>query len=220
MRNPAVAVWAVLLILTGLAISAYKAVILGMPVRPDQETEVWSIQARIGFQADGGPAIVDLAVPSALPGFLKLDEHFIASRYGMAIEEDGDRRKVEWVKRRAQGSETLYYRISVTRSEQPAAWRDHPRFPSPPDYEEPYATAIRVIINDVRQESADVFTYTRELLRQLNARREEPNVALLREAASSPAQWTRQVIEILKGVRIPARILWALPLKEAAYPPR
>jgi hypothetical protein len=73
-----------------------------------------------------------------------------------------------------------------------------------------------VIINDVRQESADVFTYTRELLRQLNARRNEPNVALLREAADSPAQWTRQVIEILKGVRIPARILWVLPLKEAA----
>lgn len=216
MRNPAVPVWAVLLVLAGLAISAYKAVVLGMPVRPDQQTEVWSIQARIGFQADGGPAIVDLAVPSVLPGFLKLDEHFIANRYGMAIEEEGDRRKVEWVKRRAQGSETLYYRISVTRSEQSAAWRDYPRFPSPPDYEEPYATAIRVIINDVRQESADVFTYTRELLRRLNARRDEPNVALLREAADSPAQWTRQVIEILKGVRIPARILWVLPLKEAA----
>ncbi|MFZ5654793.1 MAG: inactive transglutaminase family protein [Pseudomonadota bacterium] len=216
MKRPAVIGWAMLLILAGLALSAYKAVMLGMPVRADQEAEVWTVQARVGFQADGGPAIVDLAVPSVHPGFLKLDEHFVASRYGMAIEEEGDRRKVQWVKRRAQGRETLYYRVSVTRSEQPAAWQDRPSFPSPPDYEEPYATAIRVIINDVRQESADVFTYTRELLRQLNARRDEQNVALLRRAADSPAAWTQQIIEILKGVRIPARILWALPLKDAA----
>lgn len=216
MKRPTVIVWAMLLILAGLALSAYKALMLGMPLRADQEAEVWTVQARVGFQADGGPAIVDLEVPSVHPGFLKLDEHFVANRYGMAVEEAGDRRKVQWVKRRAEGRETLYYRLSVTRSEQPAQWRDRPSFPAPPDYEEPYATAIRVIINDVRQESADVFTYTRELLRQLNARRDEQNVALLRQAANSPAAWTRQVIEILKGVRIPARILWVLPLKDAA----
>jgi len=216
MRNSSVIVWAALLILAGLAVSAYKALMLGMPLRADQEALVWTVQARIGFQAEGGPAIVDLEVPAATPGFVKLDEHFIASRYGMALDEAGDQRKVQWVKRRAAGSETLYYRIAVTRSEQPGEWQDRPRFPSPPTYEEPYATAIRVLINDVRQESADVFTYTRELLRHLDARRHEQNVALLRAAAATPVEWTRQVIEILKGVRIPARILWALPLKEAA----
>ena len=216
MKNSAVIVWAALLILVGLAVSAYKALYLGMPVRADRETEVWTVQVRVGFRAEGGPAIVDLAVPSTIPGFVKLDEHFIASRYGMATEDAGDLRKVQWVKRRATGDETLYYRISVARSQQPADWQDRPRFPSPPTYEEPYATAIRVLINDVRQESADVFTYTRELLRHLHARRDEQNVSLLRSAAATPAEWTRQLIEILKGVRIPARILWAVPLKEAA----
>ncbi len=216
MKNSAVIFWAALLILGGLAVAAYKALLLGMPLRADQEAEMWTVQARVGFQAEGGPTVVDLSVPSALPGFVKLDEHFIASRYGMALDEEGDQRKVQWVKRRARGDETLYYRISVAPSEHPAEWQDRPRYPEPPAYEEPYATAIRVIINDVRQESADVFTYTRELLRHLDARRNEQNVALLRAAADTPAKWTRQLIEILKGVRIPARVLWALPLKEAA----
>lgn len=216
MKRTAVVLWAVLLIGAGCAIATYKAWVLGMPLRADQQAEVWTVQTRIGFQAEGGPAIVDLAVPSAMPGFGRLDEHFIASRYGIAIEEDGDLRKVQWVKRRARGPETLYYRISVTRSEQPSPWKDHPRFPTPPAYEEPYATAIRVLINDVRQESADVFTYTRELLRQLDARRDEPNVALLRSTAGTPVEWVQQVVEILKGVRIPARVLWAVPLREAS----
>ncbi len=216
MKNVAVLVWAGILVATGLGICAYKAYILGMPVKADQTTDVWTVEARIGFQAEGGPAIVDLSVPSVMPGFLKLDEHFIANRYGMAIDETGDHRKVQWVKRRAHGAETLYYRISVAPSEQTALWQDRPALPSPPDYEEPYATAIRTIINDVRQESADVFTYTRELLRQLNAPQANQNVALLRAQARSPHEWTNQVIEILKGVRIPARVLWALPINDTS----
>ncbi|TAL06774.1 MAG: hypothetical protein EPO03_06340 [Porticoccaceae bacterium] len=215
MRNFAVLVWAAILIAAGLGICAYKAVRLGMPIKADQDTAVWTVQARIGFQGEGGPAIVDLALPSVLPAFTKLDEHFIANRYGMAVDETGDQRKVQWVKRRARGDETLYYRISVAASEQPAHWRDQPALPSPPDYAEPYATAIRAIISDVREQSADVFTYTRALLRQLNAPQPNQNVALLRARAQSPQEWAHQVIDILKGVRIPARILWALPLEGA-----
>lgn len=215
MKNVAVLVWAAILIVSGLGICAYKAIKLGMPVKADQETAVWTVQARIGFQGEGGPAIVDFALPSVLPGFLKLDENFIANRYGMAIDETGDQRKVQWVKRRARGTETLYYRISVAVSDQTAQWRDRPATPVPPDYEEPYATAIRTIISDVREESADVFTYTRTLLRQLNTPQPNQNVALLRARAHNPHEWANQVIDILKGVRIPGRILWVLPLEDA-----
>jgi hypothetical protein len=215
MKNVAVLVWAAILIVSGLGICAYKAIKLGMPLKVDQQTAVWTVQARIGFQGEGGPAIVDLALPSVLPGFLKLDENFIASRYGMAIDETGDQRKVQWVKRRARGAETLYYRISVAASDQPAQWHDHPATPVPPDYEEPYATAIRTIISDVREESADVFTYTRTLLRQLNTPQPNQNVTLLRARAHNPHEWANQVIDILKGVRIPGRILWVLPLEDA-----
>ncbi|MGB5148178.1 MAG: inactive transglutaminase family protein [Porticoccaceae bacterium] len=215
MRNVAVLIWAAILIAAGLGICAYKAVKLGMPIKADQDTAVWTVQARVGFQGEGGPAIVDLALPSVLPGFLKLDEHFIANRYGMAVEETGDRRKVQWVKRRARGAETLYYRISVAASDQTAYWRDQPGLPAPPTYEEPYATAIGAIISDVREQSADVFTYTRALLRQLNAPQPNQNVALLRARAQSPQDWVHQIIDILRGVRIPGRILWVFPLEGA-----
>jgi hypothetical protein len=212
-KNVAVLIWAAILIAAGLGVCAYKAIRLGMPLRAGQDTAVWTVQVRVGFTGEGGPAIVDLDLPSVLPGFLKLDEHFIADRYGMAVEETGDRRAVQWVKRRARGSETLYYRISVAASDQPAHWHDQPATPSPPAYEEPYTTAINSIIRGVREESADVFTYTRALLRQLDAPQAGQNVALLRARAQTPLEWTHQIIDILRGVRIPARVLWALPLE-------
>src|SRR5690606_932143 len=48
MKKSAVVLWAVLLIGAGCAIATYKAWVLGMPLRADQEAEVWTVQTRIG----------------------------------------------------------------------------------------------------------------------------------------------------------------------------
>ena len=39
-------------------------------------------------------------------------------------------------------------------------WDSKPGFPEAPDYPEPYGSAIKAIIDDVREESADVESYT------------------------------------------------------------
>ena len=200
----------------GLAICYYKWAYLGLPLQANQKAAAWIVQAEITFTGNGKPAIVNFPVPKIIPGFSVLDEDFISNRFGLALQEERDTRAAQWAIRRVNGQQTLYYRLFLTESAEESEWLSRPRFPERPDYQEPYAGAIQAILDDVRRESADVATYTRELLQQLNAKQPNENVELIRSGIGSDEQWVKQIIEILKGVRIPARILWGIPLTEAA----
>ncbi len=216
MRNLAVTFWAILLIGLGFGIYAYKSSTLNLPLSPKQNTEVWTVQAQLDFKGTGGPAILDFYLPGTIPGFIKLDENFISNRFGLATERANDNRKAQWVVRRARGEQTIYYRISIAGSDRDSEWNTLPDFPQAPAYTEPYASAIKGIIDDVRKESADVFTYTRELLQQLNAPQPNHNIKLIRNRAHNSRQWVEEIINILKGVRVPARVLGVTPLTTPA----
>jgi hypothetical protein len=209
-------VWALVLILLGLAITAYKTYELGLPLTPEQNIDVWTVQAQVSFEGKGKPAKLSLFIPENTPGFMLLDEYFISGRYGLTIAKTHENRAADWAIRRARGMQTLYYRISVARSNLKVDWETKPDFPDPPDYPEPYASAIKAIIDDVREESADVESYTLELLKQLNSSVPDENVELIRDKATSSGQWTNEIINVLKGVRIPARILWGIDITDSA----
>ncbi len=214
MSKIVVRVWAIVLITLGLGIVAYKVYFLGLPLKPGQNAEVWTVQARLVFEGEGGPSQVGFHIPEVIPGFVKLDEDFISSRFGLSIESQQDNRRVDWSVRRAKGRQTLYYRIIVARSEQLQSWNSIPAYPKAPQYEEPYASAIKAILDDVRKESADVNSYTRELLHQLNAQQPNENVELLRSKSGQGVAWVREIINVLKGVRIPSRVLWGIRVSD------
>lgn len=216
MGNTTVKVWAVLLAALGLGVFAHKLINIGLPLSPDQNAEVWTVQARISFGGGGGPAKLSFYIPAVTPGLSRLDEDFISSSFGLAVDKQEDNRKAEWAVRRAKGQQTLYYRISVTESDQSPNWSSKPRFPSVPEYEEPYASAIKAITEDVRSESADVQSYVRELLEQLNSLQPNENIELIRDRANNQKQWLEEIINVLKGARIPARALWGITLSDAA----
>ncbi len=211
-----VRVWALLLAVLGLGLAAYKVQSLNLPLSPHQDTEVWTVQARASFSGGGGPAKLGFHIPGLTPGFEVVDEDFISSNFGLALDKIDDNRLAEWAVRRARGVQTLYYRISVTKSVESSNWESVPRFPKLPSYEEPYASAIQAIISDVRGESADVQTYVRELLQQFNSLEPNENIELIRDRASTHQELLMEIINILNGVRIPTRILWGIFLSDAA----
>lgn len=214
MNSLTVKSWALALSLIGLIITVYKSYELGLPLTPAQNTDVWTVQAQVSFEGTGKPAKLSLFIPENTPGFMLLDEDFISSRYGLTIAKIHDNRRADWAIRRAKGVQTLYYRISVARSNLKTDWNTKPDFPEQPDYPEPYASAIKAIIDDVREESADVESYTQELLKQLNASTPDENVELIRDKATSAGLWTSEIINILKGVRIPARAIWGIDISD------
>ena len=217
MGKGAVHFWAFLLIALGLGIASYKVYYLGLPATPQQSAEVWTVQARLVFEGEGKPAKIALHVPDLTPGFLKLDEDFISSHFGLAIDESNGNRRADWSVRRAKGDQTLYYRIILTRSDMSQNWNSVPRYPKKPNYQEPYASAITAILDDVRLESADIGSYTRELLLQLNSPQPNENVELIKgKVGKDNAAWVEEIVEILKGVRIPGRVLWGLNITDAS----
>ncbi len=181
----------------------------------NQQKATWVVQAEIKFYATGGPAIVSFPVPKVTPGFSVLDEDYISSQFGLAIEDETDSRAAQWAIRRADRQQTLYYRVFVTTSQQTDDWQVVPHFPAHPDYDEPFKGAIQAILDDARKESANVATYTRELLQQLNAEQPNENVELIRSGVSTDEQWVKQIINILRGVRIPARVMWGVQLSDS-----
>ena len=209
--------WAILLTALGLGIASYKIYYLGIPATPQQSAEVWTVQARLTFEGEAKPAKIAMVVPDVTPGFLKLDENFISSHFGLAVNTHDENRRAEWSVRRAKGEQTLYYRITFTRSDLNQSWSSVPRYPKKPEYQEPYASAIKTILDDVRNESADIGSYTRELLFQLNSAQPNENVKLLKDKVSNNNKsWILEIIEILKGVRIPSRVIWGLNILDAS----
>lgn len=216
MRDVKLRVLAAFLLISGLSLCLYKVSVFGLPLKPGQDEEVWTVQARLSFKGTGKPTKVRFAVPFESPGFVTLDEDFISGNYGLAVENDQVNRWANWAIRRANGPQTLYYRISIARDQNTNEMAGQaPPFPQVPYYPEPYNSAIKAILDTVRMESADIATYTRELLIQLNAPEPSENVELLRNRANNDEAWAYEISEVLKGARIPNRILYGLQLTES-----
>lgn len=217
MRNLHLKVLALGLTIVGVAVCLYKVNTLGLPLKPGQETEVWTIQARLIFEGRSRPTKVEFVIPNHTPGFTILNEDFISANYGLAIEEEGLNRKAQWAIRRAKGRQVLYYRVSLARGGEDTylVYGPTPQFPQAPTYPEPYDLAIKSILDNVRSESADVATYTQSLLLLLNAESPSENVKLLRQQSTSPEQWVYEITEVLAGAHIPSRVLYGLRVTDS-----
>ncbi|MAM88128.1 MAG: hypothetical protein CME36_12565 [unclassified Hahellaceae] len=215
MNSFSVKIWAIVLAAIGIAIAAHKIINVGLPLTPQQDTELWTVQAQATFTGTGGPAKFALKIPSTTPNFLRMDEDFISSRFGLSVDTVDSNRVARWAVRRAKGTQNLYYRVQVARANNEVEFTSQPDFPEKPEYVEPYKSAIESILRTVREESADVESYVRALLLQLNASSPGANVELLLGRADDADEWTSEIIYILKGVRIPARKIWGFTVSDS-----
>jgi hypothetical protein len=190
----------------------YKAFVLGLPLQPRERTSVWTVEARVHFHAQGGPARLSLRVPAAAPGYQVIDESFVSSGYGLTSEGGEGRRTAIWAKRRATGSETLYYRAVISAggvTELPRA----PHFPSPPKDTSEFETAAEALRDVVRRQSADIPTFASLLVSRLADPHPDPNVRAILAGAKSREQLA---IHLLAGARIPAREIRGIRLRDRA----
>ncbi|PIE41714.1 MAG: hypothetical protein CSA49_02065, partial [Gammaproteobacteria bacterium] len=88
MKDLQIKIIALLLTLIAISLCYYKNTELGLPLLPAEMNNVWTVEARISFQANGGPAKAEFYIPYKPPGFIKLNEDFISSDYGLATEYD------------------------------------------------------------------------------------------------------------------------------------
>jgi len=208
--------WSIVFITIGVVIFLNKTIQLGIPLVANEKTEIWTVQARLSFASNERNVKASLWIPNITPGLIKIDEHFISGNFGLIENTKGDNKTANWAIRKADGEQSLYYQVSVAQSKTPSSWTTAPIYPEAPGFEEPYATAITKIIEDVRSQSADTATFTYELIEQLKSSTANENVSLVKGLAKSDIEIANLLKKLLSVAHIPTRKLWTIGLTNAA----
>jgi 7 transmembrane helices usually fused to an inactive transglutaminase/Inactive transglutaminase fused to 7 transmembrane helices len=205
---------AAVLTLIALTMFFYKWQVLGFPVSGSQITPVWTIETSIHFESGPGSIKVNLQIPTLTPGFRTLREYNVSKGYGFSLNYVSGGREAQWAVRRSDGPQTLYYRRVVYEDRGSDQSDTTPPFPPPPVINEPFKTAVDVIVLNVRERSADPASFTAELLRLVNDPSPDPNVELLLADAETSADFVQTITTILAAARIPARMIRGIVLQD------
>lgn len=224
MKNLHVKLLALTLLLFASGLIFYKITSLGLPLFPSEEIEVWSVEARLAFKPKGGPIKVRFTLPKLKQSYVIADENFVSGNYGLAVQEDENNRVAKWAVRRAKGEQVLYYHLQLARNDdENSVEEDEPpenkskekvKFPKIPEYSEGFATAVNALLKEVRQKSADIETFTRELLFRFNSKSPDENVQMLLSAAKTDDERVNLIRQVLAGARVPSRTIHVLLLRE------
>jgi hypothetical protein len=105
-----------LLVLIGVAVTAYRSLVLEFPLTPNETTSTWRIETRLEFEAKGTPVRVAMMVPRSEPGLTLFNESFVSPGYGLVTSSPTDNRQAIFSKRAATGTQVIYYRSVIHRS--------------------------------------------------------------------------------------------------------
>ncbi|HEX7117076.1 MAG TPA: inactive transglutaminase family protein [Steroidobacter sp.] len=218
MNNRHIYLLSVVLTAIGLGLFFYKAKVLGFPLTAEEETRIWNVEAAVRFEP--GPAAVKatLRIPSLTPGFGILDETFVSRGFGLATRSVPAGREAQWTIRQTSGPQTLYYRAVVFRDEQRMVEDTTPPFPPAPQLDEASQVALEGLIAEVRSHSADVASFTTELLRRINMGQNDPYIRVFLRRGSTEEDRVRLATTLLAGALIPARIAHGISLRNEAGP--
>jgi len=206
----------ILILFFGIGLILYKHLVLGFPLMPDDKKFVWTIEAKIDFQAQGDPVIISFALPPDEPHLTFMEEDFASSDYGFSELSSANERRGQWSKRTAQGAQTAYYRLSVYEHgnivQKPPS--DKPTPPKKPELDELFMTASLTLLEKVRARSANPEIFTRELIQTLNSKSPNQNQRLLRNDKAGQDHKTNLILDLLALEGISARVVRGLFLED------
>jgi hypothetical protein len=213
LRNIHIYLLAGVLTLLAGSLFNYKVNYLKLPVKPAAQSQLWTIEARVAYKPTKGPSKIELLLPKQMDSFLILNETFVSGRYGLNMEKSANNRIAQWALRRPKGEQALYYRMQIIPDDRKKPAKDSAvDFPPRPVYSDMMGTVVEALLEEVRNKSADIQSYTQELLVQLNNK--NGNIELLHQGAEKADVWVTRIISILHGARIPTRKINLLTLQD------
>ena len=192
------------LVTLGIAITAYQILVLGIPVTEDETDDLWNIDAKVEFVANPKDTVkVQMYVPPLSRDYISLNESFISNNYGVNVNRADGNRKVTWSARRANGNQTLYYRLVLTkRYSGEKAKIKGPIFRDSIVVEGPEKIAADALLAPIRQHSADVETFVSEAIKRVNNLSDD-NVKLLLAGDTSVQNKARITETLLSIAHVP-----------------
>jgi hypothetical protein len=210
-----------ILVFVGLGFALYKVLILGYPMVPREQVKVWTIEARVAFEADGGPVRLDLAVPYHQQHLVLVEEDGASPGYGFTpptpVTDGRVYRKVTWARAKAEGRQQIYYRTVVLEGNIPLKL-EKPTTPPEPDLafrEEPLRTAMDGLIEMARERSADGPTFMGQVSQMLTTESPSQNAKVLLRGRTTTLDQTRLFQNILLRAGYNAHLIRGLHLEDS-----
>ncbi|MFY9179860.1 MAG: inactive transglutaminase family protein [Venatoribacter sp.] len=185
----------------------------GVPFWYGETQTIWSVEAKVEFNANGGPVRVSLARPYGQEHYSVVEETGASPGYGLNFI-DGAQPKAEWTIRAANGHQELFYRVDVLASDK-AIMQSNPPAPEikPVTWAEPYASAVNAVLSQAYSTSADNYSLTRELLKRFSAEQKNQQVELLSSYYGSN-KLPELIVNMLLKAKVPASLVYGLDLRD------
>ncbi|WP_199451331.1 inactive transglutaminase family protein [Vibrio harveyi] len=159
----------ILLVVAGIALSVFRHQNYGVPWTPGETRQVWDVEARIEFNANGGEVKASLAAPHTQKGYTLIGESASSPGYGVSYVNSDSGRRAEWSIRQATGAQTIYYKAQFLVDPQAKVDEQPPTGEiAKPTLSAPQQAAANALIERAMSRSADNETFARELIKTLN----------------------------------------------------
>ncbi|EKM14332.1 putative membrane protein [Vibrio harveyi] len=157
------------MVVAGIALSVFRHQNYGVPWTPGETRQVWDVEARIEFNANGGEVKASLAAPHTQKGYTLIGESASSPGYGVSYVNSDSGRRAEWSIRQATGAQTIYYKAQFLVDPQAKVDEQPPTGEiAKPTLSAPQQAAANALIERAMSRSADNETFARELIKTLN----------------------------------------------------
>ncbi len=171
------------LIVIGLGAAIYKNQVLGFPFFPENKVNVWTVEAKISFQAEGGPVEVVLNGADNTGNIVVLDQETVGEKYLFNWEKStSGAAEAVWRKDKAEGEQTIYYRVS-------AYHRGAASVMEPPPA--PETDADRILFSGAAEEAANL------IVKQIRGTGNSDPLTISRNLISMIAAAEKQSVQLL-----------------------
>ena len=201
------------LFLVGLTLFSYRHWVLDVPLTDTETVNSWMIEANIHFVSEKNrPVKASFTIPYMPPHFAILDEYFVAQRYGVTTNLNGNNRRAVWALRRSTGPQSLYYRAIFREMDSNESYLTKPVRLKIQPLEENKKTAVDTIITQARQSSADIVTFTQSTISALNTK--DGNAKLLVGNDFNDGSIINAAITVLNQAKIDGMPVYGISLSQ------
>lgn len=188
----------------------YKIKYWGFSVSPKEVTDVWTVGAKISFNAKGEDVRVALTVPENNDSFKILSEEIVAKNY--KIVEDNKNNRIVFTGKNKKGRQNLYYRLSIYDDVQNSQLSVN----KPEKIERPILTEDENMQLIKLWELTDIYEgdKVQKVIQTVNQEMANPSMSLILPINHTQKEFAEKIIQILAFKRIPSRIVRAIKLEE------
>ena len=188
----------------------YKIKFWGFSLSPKEMSDIWTIEAKVSFEAKGGDAKVVLSIPNDNDNFKILSEEIVAENY--QVRQDKENNIIEFNGKNIRGKQNLYYRLNI--------YDDFNKDPkgilAPQEIERP------ILSSDEKTQMSKIWELAenqngdkvQKIIKTVNREMANPSMSLVLPLNYTSKEFAEKIIQILSYKRIPARIARAVKLEE------